>query len=83
MTKMLRASFIAGGVGIVLGIFGTMSITDKLDQIQLIKDSPREATLDDLAGGVAAISVGAFFILVAVVLLLIGISRRKKNTQIP
>ena len=79
MNLLLRSSLVTGGIGIVLGIYGFLAITDTLDKVNLFNESRHESMVADVSGGYIAVFAGLSFLFACVILLTIGLALKKKG----
>jgi len=81
MNTLLRSSLITGGMGIILGIYGFLAITDTLDKVRLFNESRNESMVADVSGGYVAVIAGLSFLFAGVMLLVIGLVVKKKHSH--
>ena len=79
MNVLIKSSLATGGIGIVLGIYGFLTITDTLDKVKLFNESRNESVVADVAGGYIAVFAGLSFLFACVILLVLGLALRKKT----
>jgi hypothetical protein len=79
MNVLIKSSLATGGIGIVLGIYGFLAITDTLDKVKLFNESRNESVVADVSGGYIAVFAGLSFLFACVILLVIGLALRKKT----
>ena len=79
MNLMLRSSIATGGLGIVLAIYGFMSVNDSLEHLHLMQERHPELHEENVSDAMNIIAVGSVFVSIAVLLLVIGLIQKKKK----
>jgi len=79
MNLILRSSIVTGAIGLILDIYGVMSLNDSLESFQLSGEQHPELHEENVSTAMNIIAIGSVFISLALLLLVIGLIQKKKK----